>query len=70
MNPTTELEDSEPNQLPQEPSHPDPLEVPDNCDLESPTKELPEEEEKKTINQPHLYVWSQPHKDPVKDQGP
>lgn len=45
MKPTTELEDSEPNQLPQEPSHPDPLEVPDNCDLESPTKELSEEEE-------------------------
>lgn len=61
MNPTTELEDSEPNQLPQEPSHPDPLEVPDNCDLESPTKELPEEEENYQPTSP-LRVESTPQR--------
>lgn len=40
-------EDSEPNEVPQEPSsHPDLVEVPENqtfsCDLESPMKKLPE----------------------------
>lgn len=75
MDPT---EDSEPNQVPQEPSsHPDLVEVPENqtssCDLESPMKELPEEQEScpQDMNKPTspLRVESTPQRS-SKDQGP